>query len=277
MTFATQEESKFEGAPVQLFEFRYGTLGQKYLYTNADFEITHAGEVYEPIPIDQTEHDLRGKLDRQNLRVNLSNSAGISELFRGIPPSTPITLTIWEQHLTDPDVPNEALVSWMGRVVAHSRSELQLELTLEPVSSTLRRPGLRRHYQLGCGHVLYGSQCRASKAAATFPTTVLSIESLRVTLAGSWQNGFDDIDFVGGILEWQSSRGLELRTIVDAGAGTVTLNAIPFELVGGQAVDVVLGCPRSETGCSRLHNNILNYGGCPWIPLEGVAGTNPYN
>jgi len=34
---------------------------------------------------------------------------------------------------------------------------------------------------------------------------------------------------------------------------------------------VVFGCPHTVGGCRRVHDNILNYGGQPYIPV----GSNP--
>jgi hypothetical protein len=150
----------------------------------------------------------------------------------------------------------------------------------EPVSTSLRRPGLRRHYQYGCPHQLYGPHCLANKAAATVASTVASLAGATVTLNSGWNGAFAADKFLGGMLEWTAPGGsTDRRTILRITGNVLSLSGIPKDLAPTDAVDVVLGCNHkayAEDGgdCLPLHNNILHYGGQRWIPTKNPIGTN---
>jgi hypothetical protein len=284
MAFETYEESVEQGQPAQLFLFRYGSQpGEYYAYTDATLDapddvLTVASIDYLPRAIERDAISSNGTLDKSALRVATSMDSEIAELFRVYPPSSVVTLVIAEGHLGDPD--DEWKVVWAGRVVKGAREQSgEFVMTGEPVSTSLRRPGLRRNFQLGCMHQLYGPQCRADKEAATVASTVSAISGATVTLPGGWNGAFAAAKFLGGLLEWPAPGGsIESRTILRITGNVLSLSGLPRDLAVSDAVNVVLGCNHkayAEQGgdCQPLHDNILNYGGCLWIPLKNPIGT----
>lgn len=284
MTFAAFEESRASGQPVQCFLFRYGTEADEYYaYTDSTDELTidHGGTVgeitYSPVPINRDNITSNGTLDKSALSLGMDIGTDLSELFRVYPPSNVVTLTIYQGHMTDA----EFVVVWAGRVVTVAREGGELVLSGEPVSTQLLRPGLRRHYQYGCPHQLYGPQCGADKASATVSATVDSVAGATVTLATGWEGAFAAEKFLRGMLEWTpADSSTERRTIVRISGDTLTLSGIPKGLEAADSVDVVLGCNHKAFApvgdCEALHDNIQNFGGQPWIPVKNVVNTNPY-
>lgn len=283
MAYGDYEASRDSGNPIQLFLFRYGTeAGEYHAYTDAvldhpDDVLTVSAIDYLPIPIDRGNIETNGTLDKSALKVRLDIGSDVAELFRVYPPASVVTLTIRAGHIGDPD--SEFLVAWLGRVVSASREGSVLVLTCEPVSTSMRRPGLRRNYQFGCPHELYGLHCLANKAAATVGATVDSIAGATVTLDAGWEGSFAPEKFLGGMLEWEAAGGsTDRRTILRITGDTLSLSGIAQGLSASDSVDVVLGCNHkayAEDGgdCQPLHNNILNYGGQPWIPTKNPIGT----
>jgi hypothetical protein len=278
MSFAPYEESAESGQPVQLFLFRYGPLtAEYYAYTDHYGALTVSSIAYEPVPIERDAIDANGTLDKSNLTVRLDIGTELAELFRVYPPPNVVSLVIAAGHVGDPD--SQFIVSWAGRVVGATRDGSELVLSCEPVSTSMRRPGLRRHYQIGCMHQLFGPQCQADKDAATVASTVSSISGATVTLPGGWNGAFAAEKFLGGLLEWTpAGSSTDRRTILRITGNVLSLSGIPRNLDVADAVDVVLGCNHkayAEDGgdCQPLHNNILNYGGCRWIPLVNPIGT----
>lgn len=271
MTFNAVESSDKDGVPVTLFEFTYGTLSTaKYRYTDADHDIVFSGETFIAAPIKAPPILLSGKLDRSNLKVQIASNLALANVFRGYPPSVPISLVMREGHLSDVD--SEFLVSWMGTVKSSARTGTVMDLTCEPVDSSLKRPGLRIHYQVQCPLMLYSPECSANRATATVSTTVDTVTGADVALAAGWHGAFDPIKFRGGVIEWDGPNGKEIRSVLDGSAAGVRVSGLITGLVTGTAVSVVLGCNKLMTDCEFLHNNILNYQGDPWIPLS-----NPVN
>lgn len=283
MTFEAYEESREDGLPVQLFLFRYGTeAGEYYAYTDhtESLDMVHAilGPItFAPVPIERDEIEANGTLDKSTVTVRTDVGTSLAEIFRIYPPASVVVLTIWQGHVEDPD--EEYLVTWAGRIVGAGREGGELVMSGEPVSTSMRRPGLRRHYQFGCPHELYGPKCQANKAAATVASTVSAIDGAIVTLAGGWEGAFNPEKFLRGMLEWEAAGGsTDRRTILRIDGDDLSLSGIPNGLSVSDPVDVVLGCNHkayAEDGgdCQPLHNNILNFGGCRWIPTKNPIGT----
>ncbi len=291
MTYSTYEESQAQGDPVQCYLFRYGTeAGEYYAYTTHTDElvIDHGGSIgevtYEPVPIKREGINSNGTLDKSVLKIDTDIGTDLAEIFRVYPPSSVVTLTIYEGHIDDPDA--EFLAVWAGRIVAVQRNHSELSLSGEPVSTQMRRPGLRRNYQYGCPHALYQGVvgkpgCHASKAAATVSATVASISGSQVTLDAGWEGAFAPAKFLRGMLEWMPvGASVQRRTIIRISGDVLTLSGLPTALSAADSVDVVLGCNHKafapDGDCQALHDSLLDFGGEPWIPLKNVIGVNPF-
>jgi hypothetical protein len=278
MAFADKETSRYSGQPVELYLFRYGSqAGSYYAYTNAENDITFndgdGDKVYKAVPISRESVKSSGTLDKSALSLRAAKDLSMSEIFRDYPPAAVVTLTIRQGHLDDPD--NEFLVAWAGRVLSYERDGSERVMSAEPVSTSLRRSGLRRFYQIPCPHYLYGPDCRASRAAATVTGTVTAVSGYDVTLAPGW-NAHSAEKYRQGEFSWTSAAGETVtRMILKTSGNTLTLAGALLDLAVGDTVNVTLGCNHqtSPTGdgvgdCTNLHNNGQNYGGCKWIPTK---------
>lgn len=276
MSFSGVEMSRADGMPVELFLFRYGTGSTNYYaYTNAEQAITHLGITYVPVPIGRDSLKSSGTLDKAALTVDMAVELELAELFRIYPPSQVVSLIIRQGHANDPAA--EFPVAWSGRVLGGSREGSVFSATCEPVATSMRRPGLRRNYQYGCPHVLYGTSCRANKAAATSSATVSSVTSNRVTLTSSWASSGLKPKYAGGIISWTAGGRTEIRTILRVSTDTLTCSGALSGMSAGMTVSVILGCNRTMDDCGTLHSNINNFGGQPWIPTKNPIGlTNNY-
>lgn len=248
-----------------------------YAYTDAERPFTFRGITYQPIPIRCGNVNASGKLDKSLFEVRVPRSAPITDLFRAYPPSQPISLILRQGHINDPD--DEFLAVWTGRVLSSSREDNETVFACEPTSSSLRRPGLRRNYQIGCPYVLYGAGCFANKAAATRTATISSMTPTSVTLASGWNGSHAVGKFAQGMVEWETSEGTkEIRSILRVNGNTLTLSGLLRGLAPAMPISVILGCNHQTSDCINLHNNIHNYGGCPTIPLKNPlsAGVNNF-
>lgn len=283
MTFAARETSRSKARPVALFLFRYGAgVDDFYAYTNAEREVTHDTIQYQPVPIQYSGIESSGTLDKKTLTVDAALTNEVAEFYRVSPPTYPVTLIIRRGHLNDPT--NEYLVEWSGRVLSCSREGSRAVFSCEPISTAMRRTGLRRHYQYGCPHVLFGSQCNANKAAVTSNETIVQVEAAALTFNDGWVSTPDKA--LGGLVEWEGPNGTITRTVIAVDEGTrLRLNGPTTGLENGDTVAVSLGCNHrfvldsngavdsAETDCLGVHNNIQNFGGQPWIPLDNPIGT----
>ena len=273
MSFSDIEASRQKGSMVNLFMLRYGSAPKSYFaYTDAEQPITHMDVVYLPTPIMRGRIAVTGTLDKAVLEVRVARNTPIADLFLYYPPPEVVNITILQGHLSDPS--GEFLVGWTGRVTGTKRTDSELVLSCEPVATSMKRVGLRRHYQYSCMHVLYGPQCRANKSAATIKRPVESLTANTVTMESGWVASGQEDNYIGGMVEWINAAGdREYRTILRISSGRVfTLSGPTGGLNPGSVLDVVRGCPRTMAGCLS-HDNIHNFGGCPWIPKKNPIGS----
>ena len=279
MTVNQYEQSRSRGRPVNLFLFTYGQLPNAYYgYTDAEQPITYLDKIYKPIPIDRDKFTSSGSMDKSAFKVRLPRGLAISDLFRVYPPSQVVTLVVRQGHLGD--VVPEYLVAWSGRVVSGNVKGNETEFTSEAIVTSMRRSGLRRNYQYGCPHALYGNQCRANKAAAKVVSTVVSASSYKIILPNNWFLPFAEANFIGGLAEWNNAvtGEREMRTILKINGGTVLdLGGVVRGLPNGNSIDLFKGCSHTMAGCNT-HNNINNFGGQPWIPTKNpIVGPSPFS
>lgn len=270
MSFDTYERSRTRGAPDTLYRFTYQT--RVFAYTDAEESITFSGTEYQPIPIDRNSLSTSGTLDKSTLRVDLPHDCEVAELFRVFPPSDVVAITVFQGHREDPA--HQFLAVWTGRVISCSRETTTATVLCEPVSTSMKRPGLRRRYQYGCPHALYGPQCGVNREDFTVEAEVTAVSGATVTFGVGWNGAFAETQFVGGLLEWENADGVtELRTIlrVNTGPNSLVVSGKVAGLAEGATVRLSLGCNHLMSGCN-VFANIQNFGGQPWIPKKNPIG-----
>lgn len=274
--------TRASGAPVDLFEFIYGEgAGDRFTYTDAEEKVSHGGLVYEPIAISRTavKSGSRTK-EGSELKVTVPASSEIAKMFQGISPRRVIFLRVYQGYIARAS-DYEALaatatpgLTWSGRVLERTRKKQTVELSCDTLGAGMKRPGLTKTYSRECQHVLYGPRCQADKTAASSSATVVSSSGVTLELGSGWNGANGPVDYLGGMVEWDGEFGLESRMIVNVSADAVILDGPAPDLSAGSTVTVVLGCPRSMRACEQLHNNILNFGGCAFIPLDNPINKN---
>lgn len=283
MTFDNIEKSRTKGKPINLFYIRYGQQPNSFVaYTDAEQDIIDGGVTYRSISITRGKLVFTGTMDKSTLEVRASRNTKIADLFLRYPPSEVVNLTIKQGHLSDSD--HQFLVGWTGRIISSKRTNTEVILSCEAVGTSMKRVGLRRHYQYSCPHVLYGPMCKASKSDATIGTTIEAFTTNTITLPEGWNEEIpsegapivtDVALFKGGIIEWTNSAGdVEIGAIIRITSGRVVKIAGYVRDVNiGDGVSMIRGCGRTMAAC-RNHNNIRNFGGCPWIPRNNPLGTS---
>lgn len=277
MTVAAYDSSRTAGSPIELYLFRYGTdPSARIALTDAEEPVTYGGITYEPAPISREAIVSGQSLDKSEMPVRTTLTSPVAELFRITPPTDKVTLVIRYGHAGDPD--NDFDVVWVGAVLQCKRDGREAELTCRPDSIAVKRPGLRGHYQLSCPHALYSTGTGLCNATKVLQPAVMAeaVGYLNVRLASDWEGAYEPGKYLGGMIEWDTANGREYRTIIRRSGDTVYLNAPTTGLIPGAMVNLVLGCNHLQSDCAALHDNILNFGGCPYIPKENPIRKNPF-
>lgn len=264
MTFAQSEESAYGGTPIELYTF---TRDPKvWRYSTGEDPIVVSGGEFIPYPIGRDAIEQSGDLVRNALNVTCSADLPVLESFREGVPSGITLMTIMAYHYGVA----EYITRWSGRIVNVEFSEYEAKLNCEPIMTTMLRPVLRRFYQMGCPHVLYGPDCRADRSAFRVDAELTGQSGSQLT-----SNAFDtypDTWFAGGYVDWLEGTEAQRRFILSHTGPNILVN-IPFINMPNNAnVQVYPGCDHTFATCRDKFANNLNYGGQPYYPVKNPFG-----
>jgi len=265
MTFDALEISSHDGNPVELYEFRSGVT--TWRYTSADASITYNSQTYAPIAISRGAISASAELNKSGLDIQVTRDNPVAQLFQQQPPGDVVSITIFKMHRSDGSV----AIIWMGRILSMSCTGLTTTLRSESIATSVKRLGLRRKYNMGCPHVLYGPGCNVIQLSYKTTGTVAAISGSQITVAaaGGQADGYYD----GGFVYWQTSAGvIDYRMISAHVASLLTLTFPVHGLSVGDSVDIYPGCNHTLSECDTKFANSDNYGGWPYRP-----DINPFN
>lgn len=266
MTYDAQESSATGGAPIELYLFERGVAAWRY--TSAEEPQTHLSQTYTPAPIERGEIGDIADLNRRDLKIDIPHDLAVAQQFIAYPPGEVVTLKIFRLHRTDTD--NEVRVIWVGRVLSAQWGEQGNTLICEPISTSMKRNGLRRRYGRQCDHVLYGPRCGVAPASYRVQGTVATITGNQFSIAAA--AGQADGYFNGGYLWWQLADGRkDARMLIGHVGDLVTLAAVMPAVSVGDAVELYPGCDHTIDLCDSRFGDSDNNGGFMFTP-----DTNPF-
>lgn len=269
MTYDASERSYQSGAPVELYEF--GRASQVWRYNSSNDTVTIDGLTYTAASIRRSGIEATQERARSAIKLYTPRNFEIADLFRITPPTDVISLTIKRYHRGDESV----VVIWSGRVVNCDWSGSEAAINCEPVSTSMRRTGLRRIYQRQCPHVLYGDACALQKDdyKVTGAVDAISGNTISVSECGAEADNY----FAGGFVELSvGSGGIERRFITANTGAVLTLSkAFGSDLEVGASVNVYPGCDHTLNTCKNKFSNLVNYGGFPFIPTKNPFDGSP--
>lgn len=268
MTFDSTLKKERGPSVFALFEFKLAENAY-YRYTDADEAVRFNGNVFTPEQVTYSDVVSDGTLKKTTLDVETRYGLKPAKVFRVDPPSFVTTLTIWEANFTDRD--REFRMVWSGRVLNCKIEREKAKFSCEPLSTTLARPGLRRNYQRPCPHALYGPLCKAARVEQAVSWIGGTANQWTVTKPNTGLIGPGTYE--GGLVSWVDSDNLTryqtILTSQEDGANLVLgVNRALSPSQTPKSIKLVKGCNHTETACSLWHGNIVNYGGCPFIPSD---------
>lgn len=260
MSYTVRESSDYSGHPLELYRFSMGA--QQWLFTSADHVVTYGEDDYQPIFIKRGGFNKGSDARKSTMDIEVAASNPLALLFRTGWLTGILVITIYRHHNED----SEFSVLWKGRITGCKWSGSVATLVSDSVFTLFQRAGLRRVYQVGCPHVLFGEACTLNAASWQIAETVTAVSDRQITAAGisAYGSGY----FLGGMLQF----GDELRLITSHTGDIVTLVDSIGGLVEGEAVTLWPGCAHTMHACLNKFNNIDNYGGLPFLPTKNPFG-----
>ena len=270
MTYAAYDASAESGQPVWLYAFVQAGVATRYANQPAD--VAYAGQTYTASSIAHGKVEMNGDLSKEKVSVTLPRTTAFAQQFISDVVDAVTTLTIYRGHATDPD--GEFVAVWKGSVggAVLKGAEIQLECT--SVYSLMRQPGLRARYTKTCRHSLYQRGCGLDRADFMEAGTLTAMSGVQLTVPAA--AGFADGWFTGG--QVAEPGGVLRYVIAHAGSTLVLLRPFGPDVfaalagAGTLAVSLYPGCDRTPETCVARFDNLLNFGGFPWIPTKNPMG-----
>uniref|UniRef100_A0A6M3L3F5 Bacteriophage phiJL001 Gp84 C-terminal domain-containing protein n=1 Tax=viral metagenome TaxID=1070528 RepID=A0A6M3L3F5_9ZZZZ len=239
--------------------FRFYMGSQEWAYTSDRREIAIGPTTYSPKAIQRSE--LNFEFEKQEISIKMPYDLSPADLFILFNPSTVLWLEIKKS--------SGALV-FVGKIVSCSFDIDLAEATMKAISIQALMKGKipTRTYGASCPHELFDSGCGLSSAtwAVLLNTSSVTLDSGRRIFTSAAIGGYASQYFAGGYvtLSYQSSY------IINQTGGQITLLFPLLLWADDMSLTVYPGCDKTLSTCENKYNNIINYGGCPWIPTRNV-------
>lgn len=264
MTFEQSEESLYGGNPVELYTFVRET--KVWRYTTGEDPVTVDGQTFIPQPMQRNAIEQSSDMIRNKLTISCTSELGVISSFRAGVPSGITTVLVQGFHYGIA----EYVTKWQGRILSVEFQERTAKIGCEPILTTLLRPVLRRFYQLSCPHVLYGPDCRVSRALFRVDGTLTGQAGTLLTSAvfGAAPEGY----FSGGYIDWLEGDESQRRFILSHTGSNIVVN-IPFiNMPNNAGINAYPGCDHTLATCNTKFDNDINYGGQPYYPQKNPFG-----
>jgi uncharacterized phage protein (TIGR02218 family) len=165
-----------------------------------------------------------------------------------------------------------AIVWFYGRVAETDVGRSRIEMKVKSLLNLLAQQQMpRRLYQAACTHVFGDAMCTFSRAslaanvtAETGSTQAVIVTSLSPTPATLYDQGT--------IVATSGANAGQTRTIARLSGGSVMLLKAWLEPVTvGDGFQLLPGCDHTVATCQNTFNNLIHYGGFPYIPPPELA------
>jgi hypothetical protein len=274
-----------------LYEFTLGSNIWRYT-SNAEDVIDVDGFVWEATSISDDGVNQTGDATSDQLTLTASKDIVPARLFMYSPPAAVMDLRIARAEFADKvptlgftgvdSTPDSRVIPVFNKRFRYTGEVSQCAFSnvgtavfsVETISATMRRTGLRLLWMKQCPHTVYDpSTCKANKAANEVVATIDAINGLTLTvsaIAGAG-NGF----YNGGLLEFAHPiKGVEALAIEVQNGSSLIMFGSADGLYVGQQVSLYRGCDQTPAVCDSF-GNYPNYGGVQTLPGKSpFDGTN---
>jgi uncharacterized phage protein (TIGR02218 family) len=230
-------------------------------WTSSDTDQVYNSETYTSINIGSSDRESKNQLTKEYLNIELPLFSAFAISLLSPTFDKKLTLTVYEKTEIGTDQ------VWQGTYKNIKTNGKKFELRFESLYTTMKKNGLGEKIQRTCPHVHYGRGCFVDKSLYGVAGTVAAINgrSITVTIADAQPDGWYNLGLV------KIASGVE-RFIETHVGSQLTLSKAFDGLTIGASVTIYPGCDRSKETCFNKFDNILNYGGFPYIPIK-----NPYD
>lgn len=241
--------------------------GRIFGFTDHDADITYDGVLYEaatgytPSSIDTTADLAVDNLEVQG--VITSDTLNDEDLRAGL--WDYCLVEVFKINWADPSMG----VVWdrKGRLGEVSTGRVAFKAELRGLAQNLQQ-NIGRIYTPSCNADFGDARCKIDKATHTVSGSVTSVSTNRI-FADSSRTEADHL-FRYGLLTWTSGANaglsMEVKGFLNAGGQFEIQQAMPYDILAGDAFTVCSGCDKTRATCRDVFANTVNFRGFPDLP-----------
>ena len=261
MTYDTTEASVSSGKPIELYDFENNS--NHYRYTSGPVLVAYGGYTYVPETIQRGELEMSENAFRNELEIKINRDNVFIRRFIQAPLEGMVNLIVYRGHGIN------FVTFWVGVVSQVKFNSEEVTITATPRTSSLLRTGLRRKYQKLCNYPLYAVGCGVNLDSFKVVGTIDTISGFTIT-SSAFATKANDWFKAGKIVVGDAERLITTHT-----GNTITANRGIVEAVVGNSFTAYAGCSHTMNICTDKFNNLINYGGQPWIPTKNPFSGDP--
>ena len=267
--YIDQEEAR-KRKPIELYHmWRDG--GEHWRYTSFSSPITYGGNVFTPAVIQRGSATYDSQFEVTKLKIN---AGYLEDPVLEFIAQNPIEL-LWIEVLRyyEDVTPEEVSVIFIGQIKSVSFQGNIANVDCVGFEHYLRQRIPKYRWQIGCNNDLfdgYGSGeglCTLNPDDYKTTTTLTYIDDEGLVLSSDDFAIPGDYYFIRGYIHW----GDYYRMIVNHVDNNITIRFRIPDLTVGQEVDVYAGCDRQISTCHDKFDNVADFFGHPWIPIDNPS------
>lgn len=270
MTFDAFETSVEDGNIIELYQFTQGPNVTRL--TNFSEDVVFDGSTWLTTQISRENIEKAIESSVNELKIFMPLDNPIAAQFIPNVPGKQIDIVIYRAHFTDPA--EQRLVVYEGFLAqCEFDGDLLATITIQPFTNVFKRTGPRFVYASLCNNILYDAGCKVVRGANVHTDIVSGIDPAVRTITVNGLSGMGADWANGGFVASPAGGNTDQRLIVAQAGDTVTLLSNFSADVLTTAVDVFAGCAHDITTCQTKFNNVINFGGYPFVPIKNPFTT----
>ena len=255
--------------PVEIYHF-WRDGGDDVYYTDGDVSFTYNGNTYSPVPITRgkTLYDTSLSVSKLEMQISIEEDPIPSYLSHN-----PVEV-IWIQvdKLFRDQSPAEGSCIFLGQIRLVNIQGLLAKISCVGFEFFLKQQIPKWVYGPTCNHSLFDDNCGIDNSSSggykiSATLSAVSSEGFELTSADFGESGLDEGFFTNGEVVFNEYH----RMIVEHTGTKVKIRyAIP-DLEASDTIDAYAGCDGSIETCRDKFDNVDNFGGHFYIPLDNPA------
>jgi len=232
-------------------------IGNTYFYCSSSEDLQFGADLYHASSIIRSE--ISTEINNSEVRITAHISTDPVKFFVMSSPSAELSIEIYDYFS------GFLLFNGVLTKIIFDREKETSELTFKRKEDYLDSEVPYRTYGNTCSLGLYSPECGVNKSSfsSSFTTYTISTSRKIITLPG-----LSSIpkNFIGGYL---SIAGKETSYITNQVGDVITIDQPIFSTSG--TITLIMGCNKSISSCESIFNNLINFGGFPFIPAKNPA------